>query len=106
MGYYTDYELISDKNDIKIIPDSLLLSRELAEFLTYGNIQDVKWYSHIKEMVELSKHNKDVLIKTSGKGEEFDDIWEAQFLNGKYRAAKAKIVDPCFDDVDWVEGKK
>ena len=54
-------------------------------------------------MLLLSKANPDVEFLTSGVGEEQGDIWEAKFLNGKYKIIKAKIVMEKYSDVGWKE---
>lgn len=100
MGYYTDYTLESSHANL-IITEELKMSGYTEDFLGDGYVHDTKWYSHIEDMVELSKANPEIKIVTSGIGEEFDDIWEAEFLNGKHRIARAKIIEPCFDGVDW-----
>ena len=104
MGYYTNHTLDSDHSRTKLnIPDGIESKYDMNEFLHLGRVDETKWYSHIKDMLLLSKANPDVEFLTSGVGEEQGDIWEAKFLNGKYKIIKAKIVMEKYSDVGWKE---
>ena len=104
MGYYTSYTLDSDHSRTKLnIPDGIESKYDMNEFLYLGCVDETKWYSHIKDMLLLSKANPDVEFLTSGVGEEQGDIWEAKFLNGKYKIIRAKIVMEKYSDVGWQE---
>ena len=52
-------------------------------------------------MLLMSVANHDVVFHTSGVGEQQGDVWEAMFLNGKYKVVREKRVMPKFSDVDW-----
>lgn len=100
MGYYTDYKLLSMSEDFdKLNIENV--SEEVIEFLEDQEIGGVKWYDHIKDMLNLSKENPDVLFHTSGVGEENGDQWEAKFLDGKYKLVNAEVIIPSFDTVNW-----
>ena len=104
MGYYTSYTLDSDHNLTEVkIPDGIESVYNMNEFLHLDCVDETKWHSHIKDMLLLSKANPDVEFLTSGVGEEQGDIWEAKFLNGKYKIIKAKIVMEKYSDVGWKE---
>ena len=104
MGYYTSYTLDSDHNLTEVkIPDGIESVYNMNEFLRIGCIDETKWYGHIKDMLLLSKVNPNIEFLTSGIGEERDDIWEAKFLNGKYKIIRAKIEMEKYSDVGWSE---
>ena len=103
MGYCTNYALDSNHNREELnIPNEIESKYAMNEFLHIGCV-DAKWYSHIKDMLLLSKANPDVEFLTSGVGEEQGDIWEAKFINGRYKKIKAQIVMEKYNDVEWKE---
>lgn len=102
MGYYTDFKLKSYHVDIIIIPDGTEYDRSIIqEFFDEGELYEMKWYDHEKDMKLVSLANPNVVFHTSGVGEEQGDIWEMKFLNGKSKTIKQKTIMPSFDDVDW-----
>lgn len=99
MGYYSNFELSVDNDDISIINDFV----ETCEGASYalnpdGSCQDVsKWYSADDDLKEFSKKYPDVLFTLDVKGEEAGDIWRLYVKNGKCQLAQIKFI---FDEYD------
>ena len=100
MGYYTDYSLESVHEDF-IIPDNVSNKDLMEDFFNNRHDTELKWYSHIDDMLLMSVANPDVVFHTSGVGEQQGDVWEAMFLNGKYKVIREQQMMPKFSDVDW-----
>jgi hypothetical protein len=95
MGYYTSHKLeIIEGNDN--VTD---YKAEIAEISGYSDPFDdnIKWYSHQKDMREYSKRHPKTVFELTGTGEEPDDMWIEYYLNGKMQRTVAKII---FDDYD------
>ena len=100
MGYYTDYSLKSVHEDF-IIPDNVSDKDLMEDFFDTRHDTELKWYSHNDDMLLMSVANPDVVFYTSGVGERQGDVWEAMFLNGKYKVVREQQMMPKFSDVDW-----
>jgi hypothetical protein len=107
MGYYTRHSLkVIDKSgyeiDSALVPEFDLENLDgnySVQDLISGNADSSKWYSHNKEMVELSKSFPEYLFILDGDGEEVGDVWREFYRNGKtYRWELPKIVRPDFDE--------
>ena len=102
MGYYTDFKLDCAVPENITIPDGLSYGEgTINEFLSRGELYDMKWYEHINDMLKVSLANPDIEFHTSGIGEEQGDQWGCLFLNGKYKKVVAKITFENFNDVGW-----
>lgn len=99
MGYYTDFELTT-KDTLTEEEKEQIIDRlqDLSGYqIKWGSQYDaVKWYSHEKDMLTLSKEFPDVHFILEGKGEEHDDIWIKHFKNGKKVTLKGEIKYPEF----------
>lgn len=97
MGYYTDFELSFDTNtvDEQEVYDYI---REIADYDFEDGYLNGKWYSHVQDMVEVSKKWPDVLFTLEGNGEEHGDMWRKYFKNGKVQVCEAVITFPQFDE--------
>lgn len=120
MGYYTNYNLTVTKID-KVFEEKvdisaeqqLIISKKLIEISDwfeaddlenvlkwdndnplYGLIyyDEMKWYDHYKDMIELSKIFPELYFELEGRGEERDDIWCEYFHNGEGSHSEARIV--------------
>lgn len=96
MGYYTEYRLDHDINDIG----------EFAEFFEaqtgynfdYNNTLSGKWYDHEEHMKHISEQYPDKLFTLNGEGEESGDMWKKYLKNGKIQRATATITYADFDE--------
>lgn len=101
MGYCTNFSLGVHKGDTSI--EEVMLQSEDFEGLNYAvdNYGDpcdpVKWYSHEKDMKELSTRFPNEVFVLHGEGEESGDVWYKYFKNGKMQECYAKIT---FEDYD------
>lgn len=100
MGYYTNHtlEIVGGHYDIlgEIIdndPDTFYGIDTNGE-----SIDSVKWYSHQKDMKEVSKQFPELVFKLSGEGEEAGDIWIEYYKNGKIQECPAKITYDEYDE--------
>ena len=81
-----------------VIGDYIEDHEEIYGIDRYGtSIGDYTWYSHEDNIKAISLEFPDVLFTLHGEGEEFGDIWNKYFLNGKMQMAKAEIIIPEFD---------
>ena len=117
MSYYTQYTL-SDKN-IKskrefdklncYIKNHADMNDSLA-FDTYDENTEVieayaknvtKWYSHVDDMVEMSRNFPNMVFKLSGAGETQEDIWDEYYENGDMERCDAELVLPKPQKIEW-----
>ena len=64
---------------------------------------DMKWYDYYEDMQSISKLFPEVIFHLSGDGEDHDDLWEADFMNG-YGSIRVAMI-PAFDEeafLQWV----
>jgi len=99
MGYYTNFQLDFNPN----VHDEDQFLGDLKEFTGYSwsngyELYDVKWYSWMKDMTDLSNKYPDHLFQLDGQGEESGDIWRAFFKGGKSQVSKARIVFDKFNE--------
>ena len=110
MGYYTAHRLAIDCDDKNKLLAIKAAMKEQDEYFTYAldfegdepqskfnTYEQCKWYSHEKDMRELSAQFPDVLFTLDGEGEESGDIWTEYHKNGKMQRAQAKITRGDFD---------
>lgn len=110
MGYYTLYELrvrkpgkdqIWSQNEIAELVNALKEQKIMGYALTdvfddnpvldiYGS-NEVKWYDHDKDMIEISKQFPDYTFQLHGDGEETDDFWFSYYKNGEYEYCPAVL---------------
>lgn len=118
MGYETRYRLevetVKVKKEVKGIDangqpatvfveeyiDAEKIQREISDLSGYQYLWSdmCKWYDHEKDMRNISRKYKDVLLKLSGEGEESGDLWVKYFKNGKMQTCKARIEYDPFDE--------
>ena len=106
MGYYTYYKLeisprYTKEEELKLtldiakffgLRDEVTINTHFDDFLE----EEIKWYDHEENMIELSEKYPNYLFTLSGEGEESGDIWRTYFKNGKCQRVEAKIVfDEC-----------
>lgn len=85
MGYYTDYDISKNSEEIQ---------EAILEHSGYSELWGVKWYDCRKHMADVSLLFPDTTLHVKGDGEENGDIWQAWYLNGKECYQKAVIMLP------------
>jgi len=93
MGYYTTHTLYTDdRSDIDH-------QKNISDLSGYSDCfsDEIKWYSHEKEMRSYSKKHPEVLFTLEGEGEESGDIWKEYYFNGLMQRENLVINLPPFD---------
>ena len=96
MGYYTDYKLSMNNADTE---DKVMIKESLTEISGYSwydyfELNDVKWYSHHEDMLEVSKKFPHVEFTLSGDGEEKGDNWIVIYKDGKHKRYEPEVIWP------------
>ena len=104
MGYYTTFTLDAMENG-KFVTEArereiCSFASDCSEITSYMDIEcfndlscdSMKWYSHDRDMLELSKHFPTVTFILYGEGEDHDDTWRAFYKNGEMELTVARIV--------------
>jgi hypothetical protein len=98
MGYYTRYSL-----EIMPEPSNELLEEQVYGIsimdLMYDDSNSMKWYSHEKDMTELSTAYPGYTFILDGDGEDAGDVWRSFYKNGKHYDWKLKFERPDFDEL-------
>ena len=105
MGYYTKFELNilpwpnEDKErEIKanIIArmDSIDINEVDTRDIEWFLKDEMKWYSHKEDMLEVSKLFPDTLLVLRGEGEDHNDLWNEYYCDGEMERVEAEIVYP------------
>lgn len=99
MGYYTDFELTYDDDDV----DEVQFAKELADISDYPwddslMLYDAKWYDYDKNMKQISQMYPNTVFKLQGNGEENGDLWVAYYKDGKVQSCQAKITFDPYDE--------
>ena len=113
MGYYTRFKMKTNPPEAMVDVESYLDELEESEKSWYllsnfarGNVDkdgwlhasnEMKWYKHHEDMLELSTHFPNVVLVLQGVGEKAGDMWVAYYRNGQGYRAEAKIT---FDEFD------
>ncbi len=109
MGYCTAYNLdLLTVDGESILKDSVVQDGVVELLREMGVIgyalndvlmchDNVRWYSHEDDMLEVSKQFPNVLFCLHGQGDDSEDIWDEYFLNGKSQYCRAEITIPPFD---------
>lgn len=104
MGYYTNYSLevrgIQSEDEHRALCEEVknfygLYVEEGKPFDTeayFPTYEEVKWYGHKTDMLELSREFPDMSFCLEGAGEEHDDMWREYYHNGDMECCPAKIV--------------
>jgi len=95
MGYYTQHQLTVSEGFVQEHVEQISLISGYSQDLFEG--EEVKWYSHEKDMRAHSLNWPELLFTLKGEGEESGDIWIEYYKNGKMQRCKARVV---FDDFD------
>ena len=105
MGYYTQFELdmmpwpCEDKErEIKAniiaridnIDINEVDSRDMEWFL----YNEMKWYSHQEDMLEVSKLFPDTIFVLHGEGEDHNDLWNEYYCDGEMERVEAEFIYP------------
>ena len=92
MGYYTNFDISSNKEEIC---DAI---EDASGYNWYARQMEGKWYEFEKDCRLVSEKFPDDVIKLEGVGEEQDDQWVAYFKNGKMQMCRAIITFEPFDE--------
>ncbi len=58
-----------------------------------------KWYDHVWDMLTLSAKHTSIEFRLEGEGRSQGDVWEEQYLGGKYKHIRPRIVWPSEDEI-------
>lgn len=98
MGYYTDFELTFEGNEV----DEDVIAQDLTEISTYdwedALILQAKWYDYHGDMIKLSQMYPNTLFRLQGDGEESGDQWVCYYQDGKSQMCRAEITFPPYDE--------
>lgn len=103
MGYETTYHLKStgSRDDlVSALIEVAEIPREIALDLT-GGAMATKWWNPRPVMIEISRRLNGTALTLEGDGEENEDLWVEEYLNGRYRRSEAIIT--MSDFTDWKE---
>lgn len=104
MGYYTCYTMNARTIDGYNLTEEMEAAickrlREISgdaifEGKTFEDClsDELKWYKHEHDLLELSKEFPNVIFALEGEGEERDDTWRLYVHNGEYERGYAQIV--------------
>ena len=105
MGYYTQHTLtvtpsehytvaeiakaIKEEEDnifygVERVGNDLLTDESHYEFTLYPR-DEVKWYDEETDMIEFSKRFPEAIFQVYGEGEEQEDVWRQEYMNGYMR---------------------
>lgn len=111
MGYYTTYNLTGDKiqefvEDVaRGEPDTTVyywvdyaMDYQGPGTGTWIAREDVKWYDHETDIVDLSLNFPGVLFTLEGNGEEDDDEWTMFARDGVFYKEWVQKIYPVFDE--------
>lgn len=112
MGYFTYYELTID-HDSKENQFKIAKALSQLEYFSYywkdsdpDCIEDVigyeemKWYDHEEDILEISKQFPDITFCLHGEGEDRGDVWNKYFKNGRRAIYYASFVLKEFNPKD------
>lgn len=118
MGYCTYFELTIKKTD-NITPATVDEANTIMDWLKENNVyvynmfasygisdymqsdDCYKWYEYEEDMIALSKQFPDFIFTLFGDGEDGDDFWYADFMDGKHKFRPVRFVYPDFDETPW-----
>lgn len=89
MGYYTDFDLSSNSDEVV---------EALQKQSEYSYFRGIKWYEHEDDCKKVSLLFPDTVIEVSGEGEESGDVWKAYYKNGKSFRAEAVVTFEPFNE--------
>lgn len=103
MGYYTNYEIevhvnTEDRDEfVKEFEDVTEYAVDwIGHTILHGELRDVKWYDHAKDLEKLTAKFPKIVIYVDGVGEDYPDIWRAKAVNGDFEKVKARIEFDAF----------
>ena len=92
MGYYTYFtiEVIPDQPD-----DLPQVFKDVTDIdFTELSNDSIKWYDYQSNMSDISRKYPNHVFKLTGDGEDYDDKWQAVFVNGNYQQVYAELIYP------------
>lgn len=120
MGYYTTYSLAVKNVPTDKIDDLIgeLKKKDLIGYAFCGEeikwdetkktnairflpYDEVKWYEHDDDMVEISKKFPSMIFKLKGSGEDSGDLWYTLYQNGEYEECLAIITYQSSEHIIW-----
>ncbi|MHC2451245.1 hypothetical protein ACUXP3_001846 [Bacillus altitudinis] len=100
MGYYTNFEVEIDKDGdlVREYVNNISPKKDCLVDAFNGRGDDMKWYEHDEDVLEVSRQFPDVLITVKGVGEEYPDFWKTYFKGGKKQHCQGRVVYDEFDE--------
>ena len=96
MSYYTDYTLSFIHNDAGAVLEEL---SNISGYTWDRNEKyQVKWYSHVRDMLKLSECFPDTMFLLEGQGEESGDVWKYYCKAGKHYKVRPILTWPEFNE--------
>jgi len=99
MSYYTWHDLDHDgKGEVTEKINQYIEEHEDLNDAVGKKQDNVKWYDHDDDMLEMSRHFPDVTFILTGEGEE-TDYWKTKYKDGKMASVSGSIVYPDFPEL-------
>ena len=103
MGYYTNFDLtmIPEQNEEREIEIMRHVASKIydkdtdditGDMIKWCLSDEMKWYDHNYDMLEISKMFPDITFILYGEGEDHDDLWRAYYRNGEMEVVTARII--------------
>ena len=80
---------IDDRNIFEVIKERIKDDQRF--YAVREGVEPVKWYEHVKDMLDLSREFPGVLFTLHGEGEQGDDLWQSYYFDGMFQHEKAVI---------------
>lgn len=97
MGYYTDYDISKNSEEVKEV-----IRQESEYCWNNEDVINAKWYSSGDDMRRASLKFPGEMLYIECVGEESADIWRAFYKDGRECVQRAKLVYPDhYTPADW-----
>jgi hypothetical protein len=84
MGYYTTFILEDAQDGLDSVNAFNKINSAIAEVVQdFDTSCHGKWYSCERDLLVISARNPEIAFKISGSGEDADDTWWKDYLNGQ-----------------------
>jgi len=114
MGYYTRYSIDIETLQMPSVDEVALILQEktgysveyFREALTkgIGYSEEIKWYSVVDDMKDISRAYPNVMFRVEGRGENIGDEWVRYFVNGKVQLESREAWTPAPFDLNKFVG--
>ena len=95
MGYYTYFTLDVTPDTPEQLP---ALFEQITDY-SFSNIgnDSIKWYDVDSNMCDISRRFPNHIFTLHGNGKDFDDKWQAVYVNGQFSKVYAELIFPTID---------